>query len=121
MSVCRRIFHLRTEDIGYEEADRTAQSRQSRASGPSGLKSIHWIDFLTALYFKKVSRPGLMKIVVDYVTAYHGYSEHKACTLTRQHRSTQSKPSVRDPRMAVRQRMHEIAQTRIGMAIDCGQ
>lgn len=54
-----------------------------------------------------------MKSVVDYVTACHGYSERKACSLTRQHRSTQRKPMVRDPRTAVRQRMHEIAQTRI--------
>ena len=54
-----------------------------------------------------------MKSVVDYVTACNGYSERKACALTSQHRSTQRKPSVRDPRMAVRQRTHEIAQTRI--------
>jgi len=47
------------------------------------------------------------------VTACRGYSERKACALTRQHRSTQHKPIVRDPRTAVRQRMHEIAQTRI--------
>jgi putative transposase len=54
-----------------------------------------------------------MKTVVDYVTACHGYSEWWACTLTRQHRSTQRKPSIRDPRTAVRQRIHEIVRTRI--------
>ena len=54
-----------------------------------------------------------MKKVVDYVTACHGYSERRACALTRQHRSTQRKPSKRDPRLELRQRMHEIAQTRI--------
>ena len=54
-----------------------------------------------------------MKNVVDYVTACHGYSERRACALTRQHRSTQRKPSRRDPRLELRQRMHEIAQTRI--------
>jgi putative transposase len=54
-----------------------------------------------------------MKKVVDYVTACHGYSERRACALTRQHRSTQRKPSRRDPRLELRQRMHEIAQTRI--------
>jgi putative transposase len=52
-----------------------------------------------------------MKDVVVYVTACHGYSERRACALTRQARSTQ--PSVRDPRTAMRLRMHEIAQTRI--------
>ena len=54
-----------------------------------------------------------MKSVVDYVALCHGYSERKACALTRQHRSTQRKPMVRDPRTAVRQRMHEIVRTRI--------
>ena len=54
-----------------------------------------------------------MKDVVVYVTACHGYSERRACALTRQVRSTQRKPSVRDPRTAMRLRMHEIAQTRI--------
>ena len=54
-----------------------------------------------------------MKKVVDYVTACHGYSERRACALTRQHRSTQRKPSRRDPRLELRQRMPEIAQTRI--------
>jgi putative transposase len=54
-----------------------------------------------------------MKNVVDYVTACHGYSERRACALTRQHRSTQRKPSTRDPRTEVRQRMHEIVRTRI--------
>jgi len=54
-----------------------------------------------------------MKDVVVYVTACHGYSERRACALTRQARSTQRKPSVRDPRTAMRLRMHEIAQTRI--------
>jgi len=39
-----------------------------------------------------------MKHVVAYVTACHGYSERRACALTRQARSTQRKPSVRDPR-----------------------
>jgi transposase InsO family protein len=54
-----------------------------------------------------------MKGVVSYVTACHGYSERRACSLTRQHRSTQRKPSIQDPRTEIRQRMHEIVRTRI--------
>jgi len=54
-----------------------------------------------------------MKDVVKYVTSYHGYSERRACRLTRQYRSTQRKPSTRDPRLALRQRMNEIARTRV--------
>ncbi len=54
-----------------------------------------------------------MKEVVRYVTSCHGYSERRACALTRQHRATQRKPSRRDPRTALRLRMREITQTRI--------
>ena len=54
-----------------------------------------------------------MKEVVAYVVSSYGYGERRACQVTRQHRSTQRKPSTRDPRAAVRQRMHEIVATRI--------
>ncbi len=54
-----------------------------------------------------------MKDVVAYVVSSHGYSERRACQVTRQHRSTQRKPSTRDPRTELRQRMHEIVATRI--------
>lgn len=54
-----------------------------------------------------------MKEVVAYVVSSHGYSERRACRVTRQHRSTQRKPSTRDPRTELRQRMHEIVATRI--------
>lgn len=54
-----------------------------------------------------------MKEVVAYVETSHGYSQRRACGLTRQHRSTQRKPSTRDPRTELRQRMHEIVATRI--------
>lgn len=45
--------------------------------------------------------------------ASHGYSERRACALTRQHRSTQRKPLRKDPRLELRQRMHEIVRTRV--------
>lgn len=54
-----------------------------------------------------------MKEVVAYVVASHGYSERRACRLTRQGRSTQRRGSTRDPRTEIRQRMHEIVATRI--------
>jgi putative transposase len=54
-----------------------------------------------------------MKQVVAYVTAHHGYSERRACALTRLNRSTLRKPSIRDPRTELRLRMREIVQTRI--------
>jgi putative transposase len=51
--------------------------------------------------------------VVRYVQTSHGYSERRACALTRQHRSTQRKPLIKDPRLELRQRMHEIVRTRV--------
>lgn len=54
-----------------------------------------------------------MKEVVAYVVSSHGYSEHRACQVTQQHRSNQRKPSSCDPRTAIQQRMHEIVATRI--------
>lgn len=54
-----------------------------------------------------------MKQVVDYVTQAHGYSQRRACRLTRQHRSTQRKPLITDPLTELRQRMREISQTHI--------
>ena len=72
------------ENTPAEEARRGTETRQG---GPSG-RSV-----------KKIPRPLLMKQVVDYVRALHGYSERRACKLTRQHRSPQ--------------RMHEIVATRI--------
>ena len=54
-----------------------------------------------------------MKQVVAYVSAHHGYSERRACALTRLNRSTLRKPSIRDPRTELRVRMREIVQTRI--------
>jgi putative transposase len=62
---------------------------------------------------KKVPRPALMKEVVAYVASRHSYSERRACALTCQHRSTRRKPGTRDPRLEIRQRMREIAATRI--------
>ena len=54
-----------------------------------------------------------MKEVVAYVAQSHGYSQRRACSLVNQHRSTQRKPSRRDPRLETRQRMREIAATRV--------
>lgn len=44
--------------------------------------------------------------------ASHGYSQRRACLLTRHHRSTQRKPSRRYSRNEIRRRMHEIAGVR---------
>lgn len=53
-----------------------------------------------------------MKEVIAYVVSLRGYSERRACQVTSRHRSTQRKPSNRDPSTEVRQRMHEIVATR---------
>ena len=54
-----------------------------------------------------------MRQVVAYLIASHGYSQRRACRLTRLGRSTQRCISRRDPRTALRQRMHELVSTRV--------
>jgi putative transposase len=44
---------------------------------------------------------------------HYGYSERRACRLARQYRSVQKYVSYLDPRLELRQRMTEIAQTRV--------
>jgi putative transposase len=54
-----------------------------------------------------------MRQVVAYLMALHGDSQRRACTLTRQSRSTQRRISRRDPRTELRRHMHEIVATRV--------
>ena len=54
-----------------------------------------------------------MRQVVAYLMASHGYSQRRACRLTRLGRSTQRRISRRDPRIELRQCMHEIVSTRV--------
>lgn len=48
-----------------------------------------------------------------YLVSHHGYSERRACRLTKQNRTVQRYRSKLDPRSALRQRMKEIAGTRV--------
>jgi putative transposase len=50
---------------------------------------------------------------VKYIVSHYGLKLRRACTLIKQTRSTQYYQSVKDPKTALRRRMHEIARTRI--------
>lgn len=50
---------------------------------------------------------------MNYVTGHLGYSQRRACRLTRQHRSVQRYQSTLDPRQELRQRMKELAEVRV--------
>jgi putative transposase len=54
-----------------------------------------------------------MKEVVKYMVSHHGYSERRACGVTRQCRSTQYYKNRRDPRTELRVRMRALAETRV--------
>lgn len=60
-----------------------------------------------------MGRPALRKNAVTYMTSHHGISQGRACRLIRQPRSRQYYQSRKDPRSALRQRMREIAHTRV--------
>lgn len=53
-----------------------------------------------------------MREIVNYMVSHHGYSERRACRVTRQHKSTQYYKSRRNPQAALRMRMKEIAEAR---------
>ena len=60
-----------------------------------------------------MGRPALRKGAVDYMTSHWRISQRRACQLIRQPRSSQYYRSLKDPRHDLRQRMREIASTRI--------
>jgi putative transposase len=58
-------------------------------------------------------RPALKRPVVDYIVAHYDVSQRRACQLVHQHRSIQWYRSRKDPRLALRTHMREIAQVRV--------
>jgi putative transposase len=50
---------------------------------------------------------------VAYMVSHHGYSERRACRLTKQNRTVQRYRSIQDPRQELRQRMKEITAVRV--------
>lgn len=60
-----------------------------------------------------MGRPALKREVVNHIVSHYGVKLRRACTLIKQTRSTQYYQSVKDPKTALRQRMHEIARTRV--------
>jgi len=60
-----------------------------------------------------VARPALKRCVVDYLVRGHHVSERRACRLVKLHRSNRYYRRRKDPRLELRARMREIAQTRV--------
>ncbi len=54
-----------------------------------------------------------MREVVRYMVSHHGYSERRACGVTRQDRPTQRYRVRRDPQTNLRMKMREIAEVRV--------
>ncbi|MCW3543626.1 IS3-like element ISBcen22 family transposase [Burkholderia cenocepacia] len=62
---------------------------------------------------KKLAAPALKRQAVSYIVDHYGLPTQRACRLVKQARSTHYYRSVKDPQTALRQRMREIAQTRV--------
>ena len=60
-----------------------------------------------------MARPALRRLAVAYVCEHYATSRRRACRLVRLHRSNAYYRSVKDPRLDLRGRMREIAQTRV--------
>jgi putative transposase len=57
-----------------------------------------------------VGRPALKREVVEYIIDHYGLKLARACRLIKQVRSTQYLSSKKDPKLALRQRLRELAQ-----------
>jgi putative transposase len=62
---------------------------------------------------KKVGRPALKRAVVAYIIDHYGLKLARACRLIKQVRSTQYLSSRKAPKLALRQRLRELAQVRV--------
>jgi putative transposase len=60
-----------------------------------------------------MARPALKRLAVDYALNHYAIARRRACRILRQHRSVQYYRSRLNPRVALRQRMRELSQTRI--------
>ena len=62
--------------------------------------------------FKKVARPAVKRQTVDYVVAHYATSRRRVCRVVCQHRSVQYYRSRKNPKLALRARIRELAQVR---------
>ncbi len=60
-----------------------------------------------------MGRPALKREVVEYIIEHYGLNLARACLLIKQVRSTQYLTSKKDPKLALRQRLRELAQVRV--------
>jgi putative transposase len=60
-----------------------------------------------------MARPAVKRLAVNYIVEHYATSQRRACGIVRQHRSVQTYVSHREPKLALRQRLRELAQTRM--------
>ena len=60
-----------------------------------------------------MARPALKRPVVEYILDHYGVPRRRACRLVELHRSASYYRSVKNPRLELRGRMHELARTRV--------
>jgi len=60
-----------------------------------------------------MARPALKRQAVAYIRDHYATSRRRACRLVRFHRSVLYYRSIRDPKLALRARMRELAQARV--------
>ena len=60
-----------------------------------------------------MGRPALRRQAVEYTVSCYATSQRRACRIMQQYRSVQRDRSIKDPKLALRARIREIAHTRV--------
>ena len=97
-SEARELKQLRDENTQAETAGRRPVARQGHAAGCRS---------------KKVLKPVKQREVMRYLMGRYAVSARRACRVVRTTRSSVYYKSRKDPLTALRQRMRELAQTRV--------
>src|SRR5574340_660082 len=103
---------IRGARIGAGPPVQTTPRGEYQVEAPGGGLVVRQGD-ATGCFVKNILRPSQKRVVVSYLGSAYPISDRRACRTVRCARATYYYQSHRDPRIALRQRMREMAHTRV--------